>query len=341
MKKLSDDLMQKELWLMRLVYESENCDIIPEVVKDIKLTDTELSMSAQEQYNLARDYMFYGEYNALKLEIDNSIFDFNQELNKIIEENIVVTNRTIHNSLLYKYTLFTLFIIWCIVILLVLNKHIMKPILAYIKIYSDFDRESQDASFVIPKGMKEVYLLGLAYNKATMKMNQLKDSIEGKNIELEIQKNTDPLTGIYNRGFFDTQEWKTIENTNYTIFCVDVNRFKEINDTYGHGIGDKVLQFIVEILKNTIRNTDVIIRMGGDEFLLLIEESAKNEGVAFVENRLEALQGTQFCTADIRIPVYFSYGRATHIKGNNSFDEVFHLADVQMYINKKNQKHFH
>ena len=282
----SDDLLQKELWLMRLVYESENNPLMPEVVAKVKLSDKELALSSQEQYNLAREYLIHGEYNDLKSEIDNEISEFNQEVNKIIQNKIKETNKTTYKALKYKYILFSLFISWCIGILIVLNNKIFKPILSYIKTYSNFDDETKSVTLVTPKGMKEVYLLGEVYNKTTIRTEKLKASIEEKNIELEKQKNTDELTKIYNRGFFTTEKWKTIQYTNYTLFCVDMNCFKEINDNYGHIIGDKVLIFVADNLKNAIRKSDVIIRMGGDEFALIIKDTGEPEIIDVISERL-------------------------------------------------------
>ena len=337
-KKLSDDLLLKELWLMRLVYESKNTISMPKAVAEVQLTEAELEMTSQQKYDTARNYILLGEYDNLKSKIDSKLSDFNQDLNKMMQDKITKTNQINYYVLLCKYTLLTLFILWCIAILIVLNIKIIRPILGYVKVYQNFDIETQNTVLVEPKGMKEVFILGEAYNKATAILGEMRTSLEAKNKELNIQKNNDPLTGVYNRGFFETKAWEKIANKNYTIFCVDVNNFKEINDTNGHTAGDEILKFIVKNLQSVIRSSDTIVRMGGDEFVLIAHEMVEPEMIDQVSKRLAGLQGKELAFENVSIPTYFSFGVATHFENENSFDAIFKLADERMYANKKHHK---
>ena len=92
---------------------------------------------------------------------------------------------------------------------------------------------------------------------------------------LKMMSITDELTGLYNRRYLKERLWEEVERArryNYPISClmIDVDRFKEINDTYGHQLGDKVLSELGRLLKNTTRVVDIVARYGGEEFLIVL-----------------------------------------------------------------------
>ena len=99
--------------------------------------------------------------------------------------------------------------------------------------------------------------------------------LEEKNNILEVLSTTDGLTGLYNRRHFFEELKKYIYNSNrythpMTLFMFDIDSFKTINDNHGHPVGDKVLCDIAEILQRKIRETDMVGRFGGDEFLVML-----------------------------------------------------------------------
>lgn len=94
------------------------------------------------------------------------------------------------------------------------------------------------------------------------------------NKELEDAAHTDPMTKLYNRRFFYDISNKMVsmsqrEGLPLCVAMLDIDKFKNINDTYGHDNGDKVIIFLAQILKSSVRNEDVLSRFGGEEFLLL------------------------------------------------------------------------
>src|SRR3954471_23217530 len=106
--------------------------------------------------------------------------------------------------------------------------------------------------------------------------------------ELSQQAATDPLTGVGNRRFFDTAldvEIKRAQRAQgaMSLVLLDLDGFKELNDTYGHRLGDDTLRTVAEKLRDTLRGTDVIARVGGDEFALILPEMTRDQALAVVE----------------------------------------------------------
>lgn len=97
-------------------------------------------------------------------------------------------------------------------------------------------------------------------------------------------KNTDYLTGIYNRVKFEEECKKLLEKdekdvVSFTLIFFDIDNFKNINDTYGHLYGDKMLIQLVDVIKSTIRSSDIFARWGGDEFFLLLPDTSKEQAI--------------------------------------------------------------
>jgi diguanylate cyclase len=153
----------------------------------------------------------------------------------------------------------------------------------------------------------------------------------------------DELTDLYNRKAFDERMEKALEafnlgGTPFALILFDVDRFKEINDTFGHVAGDKVLQKVSECLRETFRKDDFIARYGGDEFVVLIEELsrdlAREKILAFLE-KLQRLRFTSHARGDLSVGV--SPGIAMAKKGDTP-DSLLERADRAMYEVKKRRR---
>jgi len=153
----------------------------------------------------------------------------------------------------------------------------------------------------------------------------------------------DELTDLYNRKAFDERMEKALEAFNqggppFALILFDVDRFKEINDTFGHVAGDKVLQKVSECLRETFRRDDFIARYGGDEFVVLIEELsrdlAREKILAFLE-KLQRLRFTSHARGDLSVGV--SPGIAMAKKGDTP-DSLLERADRAMYEVKKRRR---
>lgn len=149
---------------------------------------------------------------------------------------------------------------------------------------------------------------------------------------LKIESETDPLTKICNRRsgqhFVDNFQGNG-------IFCVfDVDKFKNINDTFGHGVGDQVLVAIADVLKSSFRGTDIVMRLGGDEFAVFATGIETEQIASLVLNRFYAALAEQKIEGlgDYRVTV--SMG-VVFTKNGDSFESMYKKADEIMYIQKK------
>jgi diguanylate cyclase (GGDEF)-like protein len=149
----------------------------------------------------------------------------------------------------------------------------------------------------------------------------------------------DPLTGLYNRRFAETRlAAEASRSQRYghpmTVVSFDLNNFKQINDQFGHPAGDQVLKEFAERLNNAIRVSDYAIRMGGDEFLVILPECPA-EQVQALFGRLTAIEVNY---AGNLIPVKYSAGWVGYEAGESP--EMFlERADRLLYANKRESKH--
>jgi diguanylate cyclase (GGDEF)-like protein len=148
----------------------------------------------------------------------------------------------------------------------------------------------------------------------------------------------DPLTGLYNRRFAEQRLAAEVARSErrghpLTVLTLDLNNFKEINDTYGHPAGDQVLQEFASRLNNVIRGSDLAVRLGGDEFLVVLPECTR-EQLRLVLDRLSSFE---FDWQGQKIPVTFSAGWKDYEKGDRP-EEMLARADEALYTNKRTSK---
>ena len=160
--------------------------------------------------------------------------------------------------------------------------------------------------------------------------------------ELVRQANHDPLTGLYNRRYFNLViERELARSKRHThpigFLMIDVNRFKEINDRFGHQTGDKVLQTMASLLVASVRESDLVVRYGGDEFLVVLMETGDQAETA--RERIEAAVAHKNREHGIvPFPVTLSIGSAYwDPSADPSLESVLSKADLAMYAEKRRQ----
>lgn len=166
-----------------------------------------------------------------------------------------------------------------------------------------------------------------------------KDLLEA-NRHLEELALTDDLTGLPNRlkalRSLSTL-WEEPQHTNFPLACmmIDADYFKEVNDNYGHDAGDKVLRILGRTLKNTIRNDDTICRLGGDEFLIICQNT-NDDGLMYVAELLQkAVSDLSVSTGDGEWHGSISIGVAMRSPEMKNYEELIKAADQAVYQAKK------
>lgn len=139
---------------------------------------------------------------------------------------------------------------------------------------------------------------------------------------------TDPLTGVWNQRYIKRLFNEDIGH--YVMTVMDIDNFKQINDTYGHLAGDYVLRTLAQILKDHLRKTDVICRYGGDEFIILKYDCKLKEGLKVMENIRSYIEAYDFNYEDQAIKVTISAGMGES-KGEKTVESVFNDIDVLLY----------
>lgn len=159
-----------------------------------------------------------------------------------------------------------------------------------------------------------------------------------ENDKLRSMATTDKLTGTFTRKYYETKFEQLISlmksaNGNFSILMLDIDRFKRINDTYGHRKGDEILSLIGSVLKSTVRSTDIVARYGGEEFVIIlkntVEEEAKQIGEKIRQNiRALKIQGIDY-------PVTVSIGISLFPYHSQFRDDLIEKADQALYYAKE------
>jgi len=173
-------------------------------------------------------------------------------------------------------------------------------------------------------------------------IESIQDLTERKALEAKLSElaTIDGLTGVYNRRFLEGKlEEEMAKAKRYhdflALILLDIDQFKEINDQFGHLVGDQVLKKTADIVKNCIRTTDMVARYGGDEFVVLLPRTDP-EQMAPVLERLElALHNLSFWDQEKGTGSFkVSYG---YYADNKDYDRILHQADKNMYKKKQDQ----
>jgi diguanylate cyclase (GGDEF)-like protein len=150
---------------------------------------------------------------------------------------------------------------------------------------------------------------------------------------------TDPLTGIYNRRYLELYMEKIIplsekQEQTLTLIMFDVDHFKKINDTYGHHAGDMVLKKIVRVIKGVIRSSDVFVRIGGEEFIILLPNCSLGHGIILAERIRKTVENTKFIYKGRRLFVTISIGVTEYTEGQD-LKKFLEKADRALYQAKE------
>jgi diguanylate cyclase (GGDEF)-like protein/PAS domain S-box-containing protein len=160
---------------------------------------------------------------------------------------------------------------------------------------------------------------------------------------------TDGLTGLANRSTFTERLWQAFAAAQrgalgFAILYLDLDKFKPVNDTFGHPVGDLLLQQVAQRLKSCTRASDVVARLGGDEFAILQGEMSEAASAGLMAAKIQAALAVPFSVNGNEINISVSIGISPYIPGNAGADAMLVQADLALYRSKdegRNQYHFH
>ena len=169
----------------------------------------------------------------------------------------------------------------------------------------------------------------------TQAMNQEVEGLRHQLIEKQQVLAMDPLTGVANRGGFDKRFEEELARSHrigfpLSLLLVDIDKFKFVNDTFGHKAGDRVLQTIAKLMAGRLRDTDFIARYGGDEFVILLPGTDDENAKAVAQGFCDAVKRCGFHSRGQSVDVTLSIGIAQLQEGDNS-ETFFERADLAMY----------
>ncbi len=176
----------------------------------------------------------------------------------------------------------------------------------------------------------QIKLLKNLLEEITQKYDEILNEKDEKLKEITQKSLKDGLTNVYSRKFLSVFANKFMDKLNsFIVVFLDLDNFKYVNDNFGHEEGDKVLKKVGNILKNSFRSDDFIIRYGGDEFIVIATNVNEN-----MLNRLTKRVEKAFKKYGISI----SYGTSLYPQEGKSLKDLIFLADQRMYEQKKAKK---
>ncbi|WMI82321.1 sensor domain-containing diguanylate cyclase [Anaerotignum sp. MB30-C6] len=156
--------------------------------------------------------------------------------------------------------------------------------------------------------------------------------------KLQMQVEKDPLTGVLNRTAFEVYVNLCFnsKNESHALLLLDLDNFKQINDGYGHALGDHALVTTAEILKASVRNSDYVGRLGGDEFIIFLKNVSQEQAARKAGEICAALESAEMQSNEAVVTC--SIGIACYPKDGCGFDELYELADKGLYKAKDTGK---
>ncbi len=319
----SDALCETEIYAMRLEFEAAGTDASswPEQITQVQLSASDAALSADEKSHKAQHLVFDDDYQAAR----QAIADYVSQASDAI---LVDT----HNKANHASDVFTdvyrkievivvVFIALTLLTCLEIRQLVVKPLISY-------NRSIKNGEIFPVIGAAELQNLAVTYNSVYREN-------EEKQMLIRHQAEHDPLTDLLNRGSYDRILAMHEEaGASFALILADVDTFKQVNDAYGHEVGDQILKRVATLLKTTFRSIDFACRIGGDEFAVIMVEMTSDlaytidEKIAFINEKL--------LNPEDGLPaVSLSVGVAFTDRENPG-ESLFKDADAALYRTKEN-----
>ena len=314
----SMQLMQREYYAMKLVLVAKGITDYPKELEDVVLSSEHMALSADEKMELAQSMVMDEMYFLQKDRIRTDMQDSLDAIDDLIEDSREAAEANVRRELGFIIAFIILEAAAILVMILLTAKLGIHPILKAV----DNIREENPIPVI---GANEFRYLARTYNRMYEVYQKSIDS-------LNFKASHDSLTGVYNRAGYDLLISSIDLSTTY-LLIVDVDHFKQINDTCGHKIGDEALKRVADILRESFRAEDHVCRIGGDEFVVLMVNAA-NEQDDIIRAKVDGINRELNCSVDglpaLSVSVGIVYGA-----GVTDSMKLYQRADRALYEAKR------
>ena len=318
--RLSNTLMEREYLAFRLMQASLglNGSQLPDEVTSIVLSEADAILSPEAQKAKAESLVFNSVYMDFKNQIKNNVRLCTEDLIADTSEDLALSSARLRRLMTIQSVL--------IVALLLVVLGMVAFIVIEVRIpLSRMVRLMRDKQTIPPSGAEELRFVARTYNdifNESLKQHQ----------HLAYEATHDALTGVYNRSAYD-MFIESADVDHIALLIVDVDDFKSVNDTYGHDGGDQVLKKVTSLLKHSFRSVDMICRIGGDEFAVIMTRANSSMSGLVVDKiaRINAaLQHPEDGTPPASISVGVAFADRKQPQG-----DLFKDADTALYYVKE------
>ena len=315
----SNRLMEREIYSMRLISEAQGyeTDLLPAEVQNIQLTEEDITSGREDKIRKAQELVFDEGYQEAKSLIENHITQFLDSIIATTETNHVESAEALEQTLALQRIWISILFVMNIITFGIITMLVVRPLKIYIKCV-------KDNLMFETVGSYEFKYLALTYNNI-YELNAANQAMLKKKAEY------DTLTGVMNRGAF-IQFARQQEQLPSALLLIDIDRFKEINDGYGHDTGDTALKKVARLLTTSFRASDTSARIGGDEFVVLMADICEDQKDV-IQKKVEQMNEFLSHPSDGLPPMSLSVGVAFSNNGYN--EELYKKADKALYFVKE------
>ena len=319
----SVSLMKREYYAARLTVMAYGYDITtyPKEIQDVKLMEPDLSLDVEAMKELARQMMHGEEYRKRKEVISTHMQNCLAELDVEMEKKQADYSSSLANQLFFEHALAICIIVLLLAIVLYTYNLVILPLRNSVSLI----RDDEDLPI---SGAYEIRFLAKTYNMIHHNNMRSKE-------KLTYEATHDKLTGMYNRRGYDFL-MENIDLETSALILLDIDKFKGINDTYGHDTGDRILKRVADTIFANFRVNDYICRIGGDEIAILMVQCDASVS-PLLDAKIKKINKTLSIKQDKDPVVSVSVGIAFGEKGISA-ETLFKRADTCLYEVKDGEK---
>ena len=317
---LSNELIGYENLAMRLTLEAGDYDLtlIPESISGITLSPEDQALSPDELRTKAQQLVFDNNYMHYKDRIRENVSLCTQSLIRSSSQELDQASAKLSLLVNIQTGLTIVFLLIVLSIVVLITLMVRKPL-------TDLVKKMQEQKTVTPTGVEELRFVTRTYNSILQENREARE-------KLSHEASHDALTGLFNRGAYDLL-MESADTEHMALLLIDVDYFKSVNDTYGHAVGDRVLKRVADILRQSFRSVDILCRIGGDEFAVVMTRVNSSMRQIVLNKIARANEMLQHPKDDLP-PVSLSVGVAFSDRDNPQGD-IFRDADTALYRVKK------